>query len=229
MSKVRHGEFRTPSPGRSKNDARRDVSRKKPPASERKRTSKFDESSSYSEEEPPPRPRQGSLPRRQDDPSKFRLPKSRPKPVRRGLASEDEEESVEDHYRAQSRRDRVISTPDAQRRCDDDIVPARSPLGRQSGPSYRIRPVTSLDLNAETDDIPIIEKKQSPRRAAASDDSDTAGGRRSSRDVIDPSPVEWSFPLRYVPRPTDTDQIVSDLNEKYSIVRLLTYVKNSST
>ena len=239
MTKVQRGHSpiapQTPSPKRRAEAP----PLKKTVASERKRQNKFDESSSYESEPEDQRPRQTSLPpsplpRRDkfdsdsgdDRPSpRTNLSKPKAKPGRRPLVSDDDD-SFDEPRRIKSRRDRVIETPDQARyRYEDGLGRGPSPLAK-SGKRGKIRPITSLDLNAETDDIPILDKKTSPRRSAASDEADSTS-RRASRDAIDPNPVDWAFPLRFVPRPTDIDQIVSDLNEKYSIVRLLTYVKNS--
>ena len=46
-------------------------------------------------------------------------------------------------------------------------------------------------------------------------------------DDFEPKDPDWSFPLRYVPRPADTEQIVRDFGDKYSLGSLLIVVKRS--
>jgi hypothetical protein len=45
-------------------------------------------------------------------------------------------------------------------------------------------------------------------------------------DVV-PGQVDWEFPLRYIPKPPDVDQILANLDGKYSVSSLLALVKNS--
>lgn len=58
-----------------------------------------------------------------------------------------------------------------------------------------------------------------PSSAFGSDDEDD--------EFFEPKDPDWSFPLRYVPPPQDTERIVRQLGDKYSLGSLLTAVKRS--
>lgn len=65
------------------------------------------------------------------------------------------------------------------------------------------------------------------------DDSDEDVEPRSFNETNDneientPKPPDWSYPLRFIPPPSDSKQIIEELNEKYSVGSLLTYMKKS--
>jgi hypothetical protein len=52
-------------------------------------------------------------------------------------------------------------------------------------------------------------------------------GRRSVEEEEEDA-AEWAFPLRYVPEPADVEQIISDLNQRFSVSKLLRVIKEAA-
>ena len=114
---------------------------------------------------------------------------------------------------------------------------ARPPPKRRPAPTPPRVPIRKI-IDEEEDNEPVyIPPKRSPvkQRMAPSlhDLDETVIGKKrmfnedDEEDDVRPKPPDWSYPLRYIPKPTDVEQLVSDLNEKYSVAALLSFVKNS--
>ncbi|EAY20341.1 Leucine Rich Repeat family protein [Trichomonas vaginalis G3] len=61
----------------------------------------------------------------------------------------------------------------------------------------------------------------------SSSNESTVTSEDEEDETFEPKEADWSFPLRYVPPPQDTEKIVRNLGDKYSLGSLLTAVKRS--
>lgn len=84
------------------------------------------------------------------------------------------------------------------------------------------RPPPELDSSYDNQiEPPFSKKSKIEKNFYHSDDND-----KNDDDIIEPKPPQWDFPLYYIPDPNDCDQIVGELNEKFSVANLLTYMIN---
>ena len=91
------------------------------------------------------------------------------------------------------------------------------------------RPPPSLGSSDEEIMKRINKNKKDKLQMIENDEYESYSSSFHESDIDDnqiKSP-DWSFPLNYVPTPNDNAQIIQDLNEKYSVGSLLTYMKNA--
>lgn len=105
----------------------------------------------------------------------------------------------------------------------------KKPKGRRNGSD-------SSDDNLSSDDesnspLPKMKNRNKVKQVNApslnSDDESNSSEEEEDTIEFDPKDPDWSYPLRYVPCPSDTGNIVRELGEKYSLGSLLTAVKRN--
>ncbi|OHT13374.1 hypothetical protein TRFO_16464 [Tritrichomonas foetus] len=149
--------------------------------------------------------------------------------------SDEEDHNYKQVKRNQSKRiNRNRQLDDSEN--DDEIVIDKQFIQRKSSPKLqpvKQKPPPSLGGSEDERNSPIKKRgvNLTHQNMKNGDESDSFDGHLNENDDDDdfapPRPADWSFPLYYVPAPTDTDQIIQDLNEKYSVGALLTYMSNA--
>ena len=104
---------------------------------------------------------------------------------------------------------------------DDGIFPVSK--SRNSSDDDDMDPLPNMGRKGRK-----VKQMRAPEMKGTFDESSSSDyNEEEDMGDFEPQDPDWSFPLRYVPRPPDTEQIIRDFGEKYSLSSLLTVVKRS--
>jgi hypothetical protein len=118
------------------------------------------------------------------------------------------------------RRSRGDKEPAKHDRVDsDDERPKKRVNDERPGPYQKDGKKKTDRENAEASDDGLPRRANSRREVPSEEEEEHSDNAEGS---------DWEFPLRYVPRPHDVDDIVKQLDERYSLEELLRYIKSES-
>jgi hypothetical protein len=141
-------------------------------------------------------------------------PRHKAKPSRKGGKTRSRDYSDDDRARRRE-PDRGKKGKKVRQDSDSDERPAPK---RTSAVAKGRRPAV---------DVGYDDYDDSQRKAVRREDEDRGkGAQRDSSGDEGATQSDWTFPLKYVPRPADIDQVIRELEDRFSVENLLQFIRN---